>query len=99
MPLSQEHIEKSRKYESLIFHRITHTGQVHIADALKTSDASVSRLKDKLPELTKMLAFCGLKVVPQEFKCYDPKDIEPYIQLAKQHMRGLGGAEELQWSD
>lgn len=92
--------EKARKFEVLLLQRLATVGQNSVADALKVSDSTVSRLKEEaVSRFCQMLPVLGLKLVPAEMQCYLPEDIDPYIQLAKQHMRGMHSAQQLRWED
>jgi len=92
--------EKARKYESLILQRLAMVGQTPCALAMNVTESTVSRLQSEhLSKLTILIETLGLKVVPAEMKCYRPEDIDPYIQIAKQHMALINGADSLQWED
>lgn len=87
---------RARKNEVIVVQRLASVGQTAIAEALKVDESTVSRFKDgTISRFSKMLAVMGLKVVPTEFKCYRPADIDPYIQLAKQHMRTVESVHDL----
>jgi hypothetical protein len=77
---------RARKNEKIVLQRLADVGLEPIAQALKNGAIS---------QVTAMLAVLGLKVVPIEFKCYRPEDIDPYIQLAKRHMRTVVSAHDL----
>ena len=87
---------RARKNEVIVVQRLASVGQSAVADALKVDESTVSRFKDgTITRFAKMLAVMNLKIVPTEFKCYRPEDIEPYIQLAKQHMRKVVSVHDL----
>lgn len=92
--------EKARKFEALILQRLARVGQAPCAEVMKVSVSTISRLQsDHLSNLVQLIDAIGLKVVPAEMKCYRPQDIDPYIQIAKQHMARINGAESLQWEE
>jgi hypothetical protein len=87
---------RARKNEKIVLQRLADVGLEPIAQALKVDLSTISRLKNgAISQVTAMLAVLGLKVVPIEFKCYRPEDIDPYIQLAKRHMRTVVSAHDL----
>lgn len=88
--------ERARKNLTTILQGLARVGQTSAAEAMKVSESTVSRMKDSdLERLAALLAVMGLKVVPVQFKCYRPDDIEPYIQLARQHMRTVTSVHDL----
>lgn len=92
--------EKARKFEALILQRLAKVGQTPCALAMDVSESTVSRLQSEhLKKFTLLIEALDLKVVPSEMKCYRPQDIEPYIQIAKQHMERINGLDSLQWED
>ena len=63
------------------------TGQTEVAQALGVSESTVSRMKDKdLIELSKLLALCKLKVVPQHFECEAPEELASLRWFARRYM-------------
>ena len=68
--------------------------------ALGVTGATISRHKDQdLERSCQIIAALGLKVVPVDMKCYRPEDIDPYIQIAKQHMAMMNSIEQLSVDD
>jgi DNA-binding transcriptional regulator YdaS (Cro superfamily) len=95
-----ERDERARKTLSLIFQRLSSVGQARLAEQLSLSEASVSRWKSEQAEVcAKALAALGLKVVPEEMRCYHPKKIDAILVLAKAHLEGMNGAESLAWDE
>jgi hypothetical protein len=96
--LSQEQTFRSRKNLSAIFNGLQSVGQVTVAQALSVSEGTVSRIKtDDLPRLADLLAVCSLKVVPDGFKCYEPKVIDALLVLATDKLNRMKGSAELEW--
>lgn len=92
--------ERSHKIEQIILQRLASAGQKPVAEALRTSESTISRLKgDTLDLITRLLAVLELKVVPVAVKCYRPADIEPFIVLAAQRMRDVRNAAQLACQD
>ena len=93
--LSPEPSENARKIAQSIFQGLSRVGQNEVAKALGTSDSTVSRLKEQVPQIAGLLAACGLKVVPVEMKCYDEKTIASILELARQRMAQLNSPQQL----
>lgn len=75
-------------------------GQATFAQELGTSEATVSRWKsEQLEHCAKALAILGLKIVPIEMRCMDPKKIGAILELAKSHLAEIQGPEGLSWDD
>jgi ABC-type sugar transport system ATPase subunit len=87
--------ETARKIVRLIFQRLSSVGQNTVAEALATSESTVSRLKESTPQFAAMLAKLGLKVVPAEVQCYDPKTLAAILELAKQRMSQIQNPQQL----
>lgn len=65
--------EIAQKAQTLVLTRLRDIKQSTVAEAMGISESELSKLKnDKLEDVLKMLAHCGLKVVPVTFKCMDP---------------------------
>lgn len=87
--------ESARKIVKAIFQRLSSMGQNTVAEALSTSESTVSRLKADVPQFAAMLAKLGLKVVPAEMHCYDEKTIGALMELARQRMEQLKTPQQL----
>lgn len=89
-PVSANVGERSRKAHSLILQRIASVGQVRVAEDLGTSESTVSRfVNSDLERTCQILAALGLKVVPIELKCYEPRKITLLLELARDHLNHL----------
>jgi hypothetical protein len=90
----------ARKNLSAILQRLSSVGQKPVADALGTSEATISRMKgEQLETFSGLLSVLGLKTVPAEHKCYSGDYIASLRYFAK-----LGMAQEqepvgLEWGD
>lgn len=87
--------ESARKIVKAIFQRLSSVGQNTVAEALSTSESTVSRLKGDVPQFAAMLSKLGLKVVPAEMHCYDEKTIGALMELARQRMEQLKSPQQL----
>lgn len=96
--LSADQSFRARKNLSTIFTGLSNVGQVTVAKALQVSEGQVSKMKtDDLPTIADVLAVCGLKVVPESFRCYEPRVIDALLVLAKDKLNRMRGPEELEW--
>ena len=92
--------ERARKIVALIFQRLSSVGQATLAEALGTSDPTISRWKTEQVEFTaKALAALGIKVVPLEMRCFDPQQISAILVLAKERLSQIENADQLAWED
>lgn len=91
--------ETARKIASLILQRLSEVGQNEVARTLGTSDATVSRLKADIPQLSGLIAKCGLKVVPMGYRCVEPKKMDALLTLAGLQIDQLRQRPELVWED
>ena len=91
--------ERARKNFSAIYQRLSSVGQVNVAKALDISEPTMSRLAEQSERIARMLEALGLKVVPVEMKCYDPKVIQAILTLAQCQLGNATDVEKLQWED
>ena len=72
-----------------------------IASALAVSPSTVSRLiSGNLTLFTQVLAQAGLKIVPAELKCYDPRELDALFIIARgQFDRAESVDDVLRWDD
>jgi len=97
--LSEDQLGRSRKIAALILQRLSSVGQVQLAEALGSSEASISRWKtDQIEQCAKALAVLGLKVVPADARCYRADAIEAIFTLARMHFQSAD-SESLVWED
>ena len=93
--------ERSRKNLTSILQGLAAAGQANVAKDLGVSESNVSRMKDKeLPELARFLALCGLKVVPEKFRCVDAAYLAGLEQFARcwlEHVTKEAPTPELKW--
>lgn len=92
--------ERARKNLTLILQRLSSVGQATVATGLSLSEATVSRFKaEQAEQFSKILAILGLKVVPEHVRCYEPKQIEAVLALAKALLAQIESADQLVWED
>lgn len=90
------------KSSKLFFARLRSVGNEGVANILKCSEGTVSELsgKDKYKfnfnSVCELLARFGLKIVPSEYKCYNPEDIDRILYLARKGMESMS-ADSLEW--
>jgi|11_taG_2_1085331.scaffolds.fasta_scaffold46163_2 GTP:adenosylcobinamide-phosphate guanylyltransferase len=95
--LSQGGGGRARKFESLILQRLSSVGQCAVAKELDTSESTISRMKKDgdIERFSKLMEVLGLKVVPADMKCFNPKDIDAILHQAKNWLRHVESAEQL----
>lgn len=82
--------ERARKNLAAILSGLSSVGQVNVARALDTSEASVSRMKESdLPAAARVISLCGLKVVPVTYRCMKPEVATMLLELAGQRLDTL----------
>ena len=92
--------ERAQKNQTLILSRLQSVGQAKLAEALQTSESTISRWKaEQIEQTAKALAVLGLKVVPTDVRCFDPRQIDAILQLAKLKLSEIDGADQLVWTD
>lgn len=88
---------RARKNESVILKALSEKGQSIVAADIGMHESSVSKAKDNIQTLANILASCGLKVVPDTVRCFDPEYIESLKHLAREHLRTHGEIRTLEW--
>ncbi|MFY8183829.1 MAG: CII family transcriptional regulator [Polynucleobacter sp.] len=88
--VSPSQTERSRKIESTILRAIAEVGQSEIARLTNVSESTVSRRKeDHIGQMAELLAAAGLKVVPVEYRCIDPKIAEAWMLIFDAYMKKM----------
>lgn len=86
---------RARKNVTAILQGLATIGQSEVATELKVSESTISRMKDKdVPEMARFMALCGLKVIPDKFKCVDPAylaGLEHFSRCWLEHVTAQGG--------
>lgn len=93
--------ERARKATSLVLQRLSPDGtQRNLAQAWGVSESSVSRLKEQVEPVMRLVAQLGLKVVPAEMKCYSPRELDAMFVLAKANMNRADNVDDvLRWDE
>ena len=82
--VSMPFADRARKNEKVILSALADTGQAVAATCMGVSESVVSRLKQgDIEQLSKLLAACGLKVIPIDYRCYPQDEIEALRILAR----------------
>lgn len=97
--LSENESARARKNASIFLQRLASVGQATVAEKLSTSESTVSRMKGKdLEEFSQVLALLGLKLVPDDMRCYKPEAIQAIFTLARMAMANTD-PESLVWEE
>lgn len=85
MPTLDDDIaRRATKIEGAIFNGLHRQGQAHVARAIGLSEATISTAKsDAIPKVARILAACGLKVVPMSNQCYPPEYMQALRTFAR----------------
>jgi len=76
--------ERARRNLSAILRALATVGQVRAAERMGVSESTLSRMKDAdLQRIADLLAACGLKVVGEDLKLYQPERIAAILELAR----------------
>lgn len=95
---SRDPTETTRKGLALIFQRLASVGQATLAERTGLSESTVSRWKSEQAEqCLRILSELGIKIVPAHAKCYEPKQMEAILALAKARLSQIETTEQLQW--
>lgn len=82
--------ERARKNLAAIFSGLSVTTQAKVAEALSVAEGTVSKWKDdELVVASNVMAACGLKVVPEGYRCVNARTMELLLDLAGQRMDAL----------
>ena len=89
----------ARKFEQLILQRLASVGQRPVAEALGTSESTISRMKDgEIQRFCQLLAALNLKCTSREMRCFNPKDVEMLMHGHRRWTEHLQSVEQL-WDD
>lgn len=88
-----------RKSDATVCKRLQSAGQNRVAELVGVSESTVSRFVSNgdLKRAIEILAAAGIKCVPSEFRCFDPKDVEVLMHGHKRWAETLESAEQLSW--
>ncbi|HFK9714508.1 TPA: CII family transcriptional regulator [Pseudomonas aeruginosa] len=96
--LNPEQEARARKNYSLIVQRLASVGNAPVAHAVGCDKSTISRMKpEKFLEFARILAVLDLKVVGNEMKCFNEKEIAAILHLAKSKLSEVESVEQLEW--
>lgn len=84
--LRDDFSDLTRKNLSLIVRRLGEVGQNNVAEHLGVTDSKITDMKrdgKELPQLAKLLSFCGLQVRSVDDRCFTPEEIQTWDFLAE----------------
>ncbi len=91
---------RAREIEAMVLRRLGECGQGAAAQALQVSEATVSRLKDgQITTISRLIAFLGLKVVPEEYREVNPEVLAAFITIYKAAVKARGDSYEFLYAD
>ena len=88
---------RARKCLQSLLQAIESRGQDNIAAEIGIHESTLSRLKAQLDNVCAVIDVVGYKCVPLTMRCYEPKQIESLLFLARQRMADLDSVEKLEW--
>lgn len=92
--------ERTRKNFAIVMQRLAAVGMLAVATHIGVDESTVCRWKEKLLlQVSGMLAILGLKIVPIEMQCYNPKDIDAIFHQAQCWINHIKSAENLVFED
>lgn len=96
--LSPEQDARARKNYVQLMQKLASVGNLAVAEAVGVDESTISRMKpEKFQEFAKILAVLELKIVPNEMKCFDEKEIAAILQLARSRMVDIESVDQLEW--
>lgn len=96
--LNPEQEARARKNYSLIVQRLASVGNAPVAHAVGCDESTISRMKpEKFLEFARILAVLDLKVVGNEMKCFNEKEIAAILHLTKSKLSEVESVEQLEW--
>jgi hypothetical protein len=93
--------DRARKTVKCVLQGLSDNGKAaSIAVAMGVSEPTITRLKnDHLQNFALVLAHLGLKVVPAEYKCYNPDYVESILTLARAQLLENSAPKTLEWEE
>ncbi|MDD1981128.1 MULTISPECIES: CII family transcriptional regulator [Pseudomonas] len=96
--LSPEQDARARKNYGQLMQKLASVGNLAVAEAIGVDESTISRMKpEKFQEFAKILAVLDLKIIPNEMKSFDEKEIAALLQLARSRMAEIESIEQLEW--
>lgn len=95
---SAEKVETSRKTVQVVLQGLAGASASAVAEAVAVSESTISRFKSEhLPTVAAILAELELKVVPTQYRCYEPSYIEALERLAREQLNAAKVPPQLEW--
>ncbi|MDG9784661.1 CII family transcriptional regulator [Metapseudomonas otitidis] len=96
--MSQDQAVRSRKNYSVLMRALASVGNAPVALAVGCDEATISRMKpEKFEQFCQILAVLNLKVVPNDMRCFNERDIETILHQAKRWMEHVQGIDQLEF--
>jgi len=85
--LDADLLRRATKIEGAIFDGLHRRGQTGVAADLGVAESTISAAKSgDIPKVARILAACGLKVVPITAQCYPPEYMQALRTFARMAM-------------
>lgn len=95
--LSPEQAARARKNYTAILQRLASIGNAPVALAMGCNESTVSRWKpEKYEEICQILSVMDLKIVPNDMRCFNQRDIEAIFHQAKRWMEHVQHVDQLE---
>jgi hypothetical protein len=96
-PLNQQQTVRARKNYSFLMQKLASIGNGPVAVAVGCDEATISRMKpEKFEQFCQILAVLGLKIVPEEMRCFNEADIAMFIHGSKRWMEHIQSVDQLE---
>lgn len=96
-PLNQEQTVRARKNYSVLMQSLASIGNAPVALAVGCDEATISRMKpEKFEQFCQILSVLGLKIVPNDMRCFNQRDIEAIFHQAKRWMEHVQNVDQLE---
>lgn len=92
-------VTKAEKYHAMVMTRMVEVGLESCAEAISVDKSTVSRVKDHLPKLCRMLEFLGLKIVSADRVCVVESQFLELTRIASRAMANEETARKLFFED
>ncbi|MNW05088.1 hypothetical protein D3C71_2012830 [compost metagenome] len=77
--------------------KLASIGNGPVAVAVGCDEATISRMKpEKFEQFCQILAVLGLKIVPEEMRCFNEADIAMFIHGSKRWMEHIQSVDQLE---
>lgn len=96
-PLNQEQTVRARKNYSVLMQRLASIGNGPVAHAVGCDEATISRMKpEQFERFAQILSVLDLKIVPNDMRCFNQRDIEAIFHQAKRWMEHVQNVDQLE---